>query len=650
MYEYDVTGTATSSASNSYQYANPNLKGFEPDEANGVIYTMCGGIYGVGLLYTATDNYSTLWPFSQPYGAAVSYNPANNVVFAAGYSEVAEFNRTTGVRLNDWVVVGDNDTRNINGAGLAATVNNNAVYVRENTILDPGEAIIGFISTTGLGITLVPSETDSITLPSIPSGIPGQQVTLTGTDLSGLPINYVVVSGPGKINGDVLTFTGTGTVVISASTTGNGIFEPASSGTESIVVALATQTISAFGTISNQVYKAPPFAFTRPTSTSGLPVTIHISGPAKISGNIITVTGVGAVTLTASQGGNSLYQPATPVSTSFLVTAAPQTIAAFATIPSKTSTSAPFKVTAPKASSGLPVTLSVSGPATISGATITITGTGTVTVAADQDGNVDYLAAPEVTTSFIVAPALQTISKFAAIPNKIYGAAPFTITLPTASSQLPVTVTVLSGAATISSNTVTLTGVGTVTLAANADFAPATQVTTSFIVSRSAQKLAAFATIPTQIFGESPFTVTPPVATSGLAATLFVASGPATISGDLVTITGVGTVKLGAMQNGDLDYLPAPEVYTSFATKEAQTISAFTTIPTQTLGEAPFTITLPTATSGLVVKTVVLSGPARIIGNRIYLTGFGTVVLAANLGGNSTYAPAAQVTTSFLVQ
>ena len=82
-----------------------------------------------------------------------------------------------------------------------------------------------------------------------------------------------------------------------------------------------------------------------------------------------------------------------------------QTIAAFAPITGKTSKSAPFTVTAPKASSGLPVTLTVkSGPASISGTTVTLKGAGTVVLAANQAGNATYAAAPEVTVTFTAAP------------------------------------------------------------------------------------------------------------------------------------------------------------------------------------------------------------------------------------------------------
>jgi sugar lactone lactonase YvrE len=83
---------------------------------------------------------------------------------------------------------------------------------------------------------------------------------------------------------------------------------------------------------------------------------------------------------------------------------ADQTIVAFSAISNKVNGAAAFAITAPTSSSSLPVTISVkSGPATISANnTVTLTGTGTVVLAANQAGNENYSAAPEVTTQFNV--------------------------------------------------------------------------------------------------------------------------------------------------------------------------------------------------------------------------------------------------------
>jgi hypothetical protein len=125
----------------------------------------------------------------------------------------------------------------------------------------------------------------------------------------------------------------------------------------------------------------------------------------------------------------------------------------------------------------------IRGPATVSGAMVTLTGAGAVTLGASQAATTDYAAAT-ATTSFTVTPEVPTLS-FAVIANQTYGVAPFTVTATSASSGA-ITYAVLSGPATLSGNTVTLTGPGTVTLSASqvasGNYAAAT-ATTSFQVS-----------------------------------------------------------------------------------------------------------------------------------------------------------------------
>jgi hypothetical protein len=140
------------------------------------------------------------------------------------------------------------------------------------------------------------------------------------------------------------------------------------------------------------------------------------------------------------------------------------------------------------ASSKLQVTYGViSAPATLSGVKVSTTVVGTVTLAADQLGNTKYAPANEVIRSFNVIKASQKISQFKTIPEKNTQSKPFSIILPTSSSGLPVSVTLKSGPATISGNTVTLNGVrGEVVLSANQlgnpDYIPAHEVSTSFVV------------------------------------------------------------------------------------------------------------------------------------------------------------------------
>ncbi|MBS2025094.1 MAG: hypothetical protein JST92_22060, partial [Deltaproteobacteria bacterium] len=83
-----------------------------------------------------------------------------------------------------------------------------------------------------------------------------------------------------------------------------------------------------------------------------------------------------------------------------------QTIA-FPPLANRTYGDAPF-VLAATASSGLPISYTVTGPATIASGVLSLTGAGLVTVTASQPGDETHFAAADVTQSFTVAQASLT--------------------------------------------------------------------------------------------------------------------------------------------------------------------------------------------------------------------------------------------------
>jgi hypothetical protein len=215
------------------------------------------------------------------------------------------------------------------------------------------------------------------------------------------------------------------------------------------------------------------------------------------------------------------------------------------------------------ASSGLTVIFSIiSGPSSISGNTLTVTGAGTIVVAANQAGNATYAAALQVTHSIVVNQPSQSIAFTAPASPVTYGVSPIALSA-TASSGLAVTFRILSGPGTISGSTLTITGVGTVVVTAsqagNATYAAAPQVTHSIVVSQPSQTIAFTAPASPVTYGVSPIALTA-TASSGLAVTLGVVSGPGTISGSTLTITGIGTVVVAANQAGNGTYTAAPQV------------------------------------------------------------------------------------------
>ena len=104
------------------------------------------------------------------------------------------------------------------------------------------------------------------------------------------------------------------------------------------------------------------------------------------NGQTITLVGKGLCTVTARQAGNADFNPAPPVSRSFTVSKANQTIT-FGPLPNRRLAQSPFTLSA-TASSGLPVAFAAAPTSvcTVSGATVTLHHTGTCTVTASQGG------------------------------------------------------------------------------------------------------------------------------------------------------------------------------------------------------------------------------------------------------------------------
>jgi hypothetical protein len=220
-----------------------------------------------------------------------------------------------------------------------------------------------------------------------------------------------------------LTVTGAGAVTVQADQSGNSGFDPAPPVDLSFNVARANQSIG-FAPIPSHSASDLPFALTATTS-SGLPVYFGVlSGPAILNTNVVTLVGSGTVMLVAWQPGNSNYNAAAPVQQSFNVSTIPQTIT-FGALSQQKVGDAPFALNA-TASSGLPVSLSVCGPAMLSGNILVLTGWGTVTVTASQAGDNTFAPAAPVAQSFVVTPPDNTLVSVGFVTNGLeidyYGA------------------------------------------------------------------------------------------------------------------------------------------------------------------------------------------------------------------------------------
>ena len=513
-------------------------------------------------------------------------------------------------------------------------------------------------TTVSKSLTVTPG-VQTITFPDLATRqflLTANTVTLAATSSSGLSVVYTVTSGPATVSGNTLTVTGGGTVVVAANQAGNATYLAAATVSKSLTVTQGVQTITFPDLVTRQYSTSANTVTLAATSSSGLSVVYTVtSGPATVSGNTLTVTGVGTVVVAANQAGNATYLAAATVSKSLTVTQGSQTIT-FPDLATRQFLLTANTVTlAATSSSGLSVDYTVtSGPATVSGNTLTVTGGGTVVVAANQAGNATYLAAVTVSKSLTVTQGVQTIT-WADLATQQYSVSANTVTLAaTSSSGLGVTYSVTSGPATVSGSTLTVTGVGNVVLAANqagnATYLAATAVTKTLVITQGSQTITFPDLAPRQYSTSANKVTLAATSSSGLSVFYIVTSGPATVSGDILTVTGAGTVVVAATQAGNATYLQAASVSKPLNVSQGSQTITFPDLATLRYSTSANKVTLAaTSSSGLSMVYIVTSGPATVSGDILTVTGAGTVVVAATQAGNATYLQAASVSKSLTV-
>ena len=146
---------------------------------------------------------------------------------------------------------------------------------------------------------------------------------------------------------------------------------------------------------------------------SGNPVMFSSSDSAvcTVSGTTASIVGAGTCPLDADQAGNDLYFDAETAQRNVTILKADQTIDFTDPADQTFSDGGTFGLVA-TASSGLPVAFGSATPAvcTVAGSTATIVSAGTCTITADQPGDGNYNAAPQVQQSVAIAPATQMLT------------------------------------------------------------------------------------------------------------------------------------------------------------------------------------------------------------------------------------------------
>lgn len=253
-------------------------------------------------------------------------------------------------------------------------------------------------------VTTVVKTAQSITFAELlPKQVGDSAFDLTATATSGLPVSYISSNtSVATISGSTVTIVSDGSTDITASQSGDASFAQAEEVTRVLVVTdpnKASQTIN-FPEITGKTFGDSAFELTA-TSSSQLAVSYTaLTENVSVNGAEVTILAAGQASIRAEQNGNASFSAASPVTRSFEIAKATQTITVEA-IDDKGVNSRSFEVVA-TTDSNLALEYTITGPATLNGKNISLNGTtGTVTVTVSQAGNDNFNSA-SATVSFNV--------------------------------------------------------------------------------------------------------------------------------------------------------------------------------------------------------------------------------------------------------
>jgi len=518
---FAIPNTQTGGPTIADQYAVTNHGAQELGlDASGNIYYV-GYNSGAALGEILTANNITM-PIAQLDGAGVSASATivdnafgcNKSATIAITSSDAQFSATAGTTCSSISVSSGNGTllapipstssysATLSFAATKAGAQKSTLTLSDTTNGGVGTATVnGFGNATPQTITFTAPTTTTYTFAT------GLTITLGATGgASNNPVTFSLDSsstGAGTVTGNTLTVTQAGSIVIDANEVGglvSGVYYNNATQVQlTLTINKATQAIT-FPSQKSPVTYAPgltiPVTVTAGASSSPLVLTVDATstGAGTFSGTTLTVTQAGIIVIDANQAADANYSAAAQVQQSIVVTQAPQTL-------TFTAPAGPFyflpnggltiTLTATPGITGNPVVFSVdqasTGAATIKGNVLTVWTQGNLLIDANEAGNADYLAAPQVQGTIAIQGPLptQTIT-FNNPGTQVVGT---TVTLSaTASSGFVVSFSSSTTAVcTVSGTTATFVTAGNCTIVAsqpgdNATFAAAAPVSQTFIV------------------------------------------------------------------------------------------------------------------------------------------------------------------------
>jgi len=433
-------------------------------------------------------------------------------------------------------------------------------------------------------------------------------------------------------------------IVIPATTTLKFFAQDTAGNSETVRIenyTIKLNQIITFNTLPVKTYGESNFTLSA-SSSSGLPVSYLSSNPAvaTISGSTVTIIGAGDTTITASQGGNSAYNPATAVLQPLIVTKALLTIQAADATREYGLANPVFGTTYSGFVNGDTETV-LSGKAGLSTTAITTSPVGSYPITA-VNGNLTA-----VNYSFSLTNGTLTVIKanqsitFGTLPTTTYGDPSFALNS-NVNSSLAVTYTSSNSAvASVIGSTLTIVGAGTATITASQEgdgnYNAAVAVAQSLTVSKAVANVSLGSLYTT--YDGTPKAATAVTVPAGLDVTLTY-NGATAAPTAVASYTVVGTVS-------DPNYQGSASSTLTIA-KGNQTIT-FDALPVKTFGDPAFTPAATASSSLAVTYTSSNSAVASISGSTVTIVGAGTATITASQAGNANYNAAPTVARTLTV-
>ena len=275
-----------------------------------------------------------------------------------------------------------------------------------------------------------------------------------------------------------------------------------------LTVAAMSQSITFTSSVPASPTVGGTYTVTATGGASGISVTFSVGptsavGACSIIGAKVSLTGAGICVILANQAGNANYSAAPEVAQAFTISAGgsgptspgSQVITFTSSVPSPPIVGGSYVVSATGGASGNPVTFSIdatstAGACTIDDATVSLLAIGTCVIDANQAGNANYQAAPQVQQTVSIVLAGQVITFTSSVPSSPKVGGTYVVSATGGASGNPVTFSIdatsSAGACTISDATVSLVGVGSCVIdanqAGNASYSAAPEANQRFVV------------------------------------------------------------------------------------------------------------------------------------------------------------------------